>query len=89
MISGKLAHGVTGEAPFHIVLVEGAVEQVPAPIEGLVSPADGRLVTVLLRGAAGQGVLAERSGQGLAMRPHFDAAARLLPGFALPTGFRF
>ena len=86
---GCLADGVPAEPAFDVILIEGAVEQIPSAVERLVAPGGGRLVTILLRGATGQGVIAEHSGSGLAMRPHFDASARLLPGFGLAPGFRF
>ena len=85
---GAMADGLPGEPPFDLVLLEGAVEIIPPSVERSVAK-HGRLVTVLLRGATGQGVLAEHSGTGLATRPHFDASAHLLPGFGKPTGFRF
>ncbi len=86
---GRLVDGDPEQPPFDIVLVEGGVEVIPPPIQRLVAAGCGRLVTVLLAGAAGQGVIGEHSVGGLRMRPHFDAAARLLPGFGKPAGFHF
>ncbi len=84
-----LAAGLSSEPAFDLVVVEGGVELIPQAVEALVSP-QGRLVTVQIeRGAhLGQGVVAEHAGGGLRARPHFDAAARVLPGFARPARFQ-
>ncbi len=87
--TGPLAAGLDGVAPFPVVLIEGGVELIPLPVDRLVATGHGRLVTVMIAEGTGQGVLAEHSGAVLRPRPHFDAAARVLPGFAKPEGFRF
>ena len=84
-----LIDGVADEPPFDIVLVEGGIDEIPAAIARCVARQGGRLATVSLRDGTGQGVLAEHSADGLAFRPHFNAAARLLPGFSPPAAFRF
>ncbi len=86
---GRLADGLPGSGPFDVVLVEGGVAILPPSIERLVAHGHGRLVTVMLERAGGRGVLAEHSTGGLRARPHFDAAATLLPGFDRPAGFSF
>jgi protein-L-isoaspartate(D-aspartate) O-methyltransferase len=86
---GTLTDGIPDEPPFDIVLIEGAVDEVPAAVARCVARKGGRLVTVSLRGGTGQGVLAEHSQEGLAFRPHFNAAAQVLSGFASRPGFTF
>ncbi len=86
---GRPAEGLPDELPFDVVLVEGGVEIIPPALERLVALGRGRLVAVMREGGVWQGMVAERSQDGLRARPHFDAAARLLPGFARPAGFRF
>ena len=87
---GPLAAGIAGEAPFAVVLVEGAVELIPPALAALVAVAGGRLATVLAPpGESGRGVLAEHAGASFRAWPHFDAATAVLPGLAIPPAFRF
>ena len=87
---GRLADGLPGEEPFALVFVDGGFERIPPTIEALVAPG-GRLVGVQIAPGTrmGQGIIAEHSGGTLRARAHFDAAARVLPGFAKPAGFHF
>ncbi len=89
LVEGRLADGVPGAAPFDLVVIEGAVREIPAAIGRQVS-ANGRLVTILApQGSAGVAVLAEPSVGGLRAQAEFDASAPLLPGLAPPPGFTF
>ena len=54
-VSGKLEEGAPATAPYDVILIEGAVRQIPAAI--LHQLADGgRLAAVVLGGEAGPGV---------------------------------
>ncbi len=88
-VHGKLAEGCAAGAPYDLVMIEGAVREIPEAIGRQVS-ANGRLVTVLApEGRASCGVIAEPSVGGLRARAVFDAAAPLLPGIQPPPRFAF
>ena len=88
-VSGKLAQGWPGSAPYDLVLIDGAVQDIPEAIGRQVA-AHGRLVTVLATpGGGSAGVLAEHSSKGLSARPAFDASTALLPGLVRALGFVF
>ena len=60
---GRLAAG----APYDIILIEGAVRDIPAALGPQLRPGRGRLVTVRTgHGSTGKGVLAEPTAGGLA-----------------------
>lgn len=88
-VEGRLAQGWPEEAPFDLVVIEGAVRELPPLIAAQVA-AEGRLVTVLAEpGRVSTAVLAEPSQGGLRARPAFDAAAPLLPPLLPKPGFVF
>src|SRR4051794_24236294 len=80
--AGPLAAGLPG--PWDVILIEGAVSEIPRTIGAQVSPHTGRLVTVLASSPGlGQGVLAEPVNPGapnpvLRAQPHFDCATPFL-----------
>jgi protein-L-isoaspartate(D-aspartate) O-methyltransferase len=95
VVTGPLTVGYASGAPWDVILIEGAVASLPAAIGEQLKRETGRLVTVMQPPApqamahVGHAVLAERSAAGLAMRPAFDAATTLLPGFAPAPAFVF
>jgi len=88
VVEGKLSEGYPGQAPFDVIVIEGAVPEVPARILDQLAEG-GRLVAVVRRGLAGQAMLYERRDGLLAGRVLFDASTPVLPGFAAPQGFVF
>jgi protein-L-isoaspartate(D-aspartate) O-methyltransferase len=89
-IVGKLEDGAPGAAPFDIVLIEGAVRQIPQAILDQLAEG-GRLVTILagLPGALGVAQLVVKEGGVTSGRPLFDAGTPVLAGFAPPARFTF
>ncbi len=90
LVSGPLAEGWRQGAPYDVVLVEGAVEELSAAVSAQVRDPGGRLVTV--RCAANglcHGVLAEPSVGGLSFQLVFDCATPKLPAFRRAPGFVF
>ncbi|MFN4282746.1 MAG: protein-L-isoaspartate O-methyltransferase family protein [Alphaproteobacteria bacterium] len=87
-IEGKLAAGCPKQAPFDVILFEGAVHDVPAAIADQLAEG-GRLVAVVDKGGAGQAVLMMRRHGALSRRVLFDAATPALPGFAPQPTFVF
>jgi protein-L-isoaspartate(D-aspartate) O-methyltransferase len=87
--NGPLAAGWPSQAPYDVIVIEGAVPEVPpALVEQLGE--GGRLVAVVNPGRPmGQAVLAVRRGGVLAQRILFDATTPRLPEFAREPGFVF
>lgn len=90
LVSGPQVEGWAKAAPYDVVLIEGAVEEVPAAIAGQVRPQGGRLVTVrCVANGLCQGVLAEPSVGGLSYQAMFDCGTPKLPAFRRAPGFVF
>jgi protein-L-isoaspartate(D-aspartate) O-methyltransferase len=87
---GPLEAGAAGSDGYDVILIEGAVQQVPAAIlEQLVD--GGRLATIVAGppGALGTAQLFVKEGGVASARPLFDAGTPCLPGFAPPPRFTF
>jgi protein-L-isoaspartate(D-aspartate) O-methyltransferase len=82
--------GNAGGEPFDVILIEGAVRQVPQAILDRLAPG-GRLTTVVAGSEGAQGVaqLFMKEGDAASARPLFDAGTPLLPGFVPPPRFTF
>ena len=90
IVAGPLADGWISGAPWHVVLIEGAVREIPRGIAAQLSEESGRLVTVLApRPGTGQAVLARPSAGGLALGSAFDCATPLLPSLIPAPAFSF
>jgi protein-L-isoaspartate(D-aspartate) O-methyltransferase len=86
--TGPLTAGVPGEAPYDVIVLNGAAEIVPEALSIQLRDG-GRLVCVLRQGAVGRAMLYRSLGGDISGRAIFDAAAPLLPGFARPPAFVF
>ena len=91
--TGKLKDGLPG--PWDVIMIEGAVSEIPPLIGATLNHQGGRLVTVLAQsGGMGKGVLAEPINPGspqvtLRAQPQFDCATPLLPAFVAAPVFQF
>jgi len=91
--AGRLQDGLAG--PWDLIMIEGAVSEIPAAIGATLNHQGGRLVTVLAKsGGMGKGVLAEPINPGspdvvLRAQPQFDCATPLLPAFVPAPEFQF
>lgn len=88
VVSGALTDGWPAGAPYDVILVNGAVEQVPNQLLRQLAEG-GRLVGVVGRAPASKATLYLASGGQASALPIFDAAAPALPGFAEPPAFVF
>jgi protein-L-isoaspartate(D-aspartate) O-methyltransferase len=89
LVEGPLAEGYAANAPYDLVVIEGAVAAIPE-IVGRQVAASGRLVTIIKEnGVAGYAALAEPTTGGLRAQAAFDANAPLLPGLAPAKSFTF
>jgi protein-L-isoaspartate(D-aspartate) O-methyltransferase len=89
VVEGPLAEGYPKQAPYNVILLDGAVSRVPPAISDQLAEG-GRLVTVV-RGSAGVGraTLLQCHDRRVSGRVIFDAAVPILPGFEGQPGFIF
>jgi len=88
VVTGPLDRGYAGNAPYDVILINGAVDLRP---DGLLQQLaeGGRLVCVKGRGRAARATLYVRSGDAFGERILFDAAAPVLAPFVQEPGFTF
>ncbi len=86
--TGPLTVGWPGAAPYDVILLNGATEVAPEMLGKQLKP-DGRLACIFGRAPAFKATIFRLIEGQLIGRPAFDAAARVLPGFAAPPAFVF
>jgi protein-L-isoaspartate(D-aspartate) O-methyltransferase len=90
LASGKLAAGWPAGAPYDVILLEGAVQEIPPALALQLRNNGGRLVTVICtNGRTSQAVLAEQTGAGLRAQPMFECAIPPLPSLQPAPAFAF
>jgi protein-L-isoaspartate(D-aspartate) O-methyltransferase len=87
VVQGGLIEGVKGQAPFDVIFVNGAIEEVPQSLLSQLAEG-GRLVAVLKDGQSRAWLFLNENGH-LGRRPDFDADVPLLAGFKKAIGFVF
>ncbi len=89
VVEGRLADGYPKQAPYNVILLNGAVSEVPLAIADQLAEG-GRLVTVVSVGAGlGRATLMRRDSGVISSRILCDAAVPVLPGFEAAPGFVF
>jgi len=89
VIEGSLSAGYAKQAPFDVILFDGAVDEVPEEIAAQLAEG-GRLLAVVRKGPrSGQGVIIARNKGILSRRELFDANIPYLPGFEPKKEFEF
>ena len=87
-VEGALGAGCAEHAPYNAILIEGAVDAVPAGI--LDQLADGgRLAAIIMDNGIGRATLFRKDGGHLSRRVIFDAHAPVLAEFRNPAEFKF
>ncbi|MEP4034353.1 protein-L-isoaspartate O-methyltransferase [Roseibium polysiphoniae] len=88
VVEGKLVEGCASEGPYDAIVVDGAVEELPA---GLLKQlkSDGRLVVIEGQGGAAAARIYQNSDGVAASRFGFNASTALLPGFEKAREFVF
>lgn len=90
LVVGPLAQGCAAEAPYDLVVIDGAYEELPPALLAQLRTPGGRLVGVRAGGGRiGQAVLGEASATGLATQAMFDAATPVLPELRRAPAFVF
>lgn len=86
VLESALTAGCPGQAPYDVILIEGAVEEIPAAIIDQLRPG-GRIAALFREGALGVARIGTRHGDNLSWRYAFNANAPMLPGFERQRGF--
>ncbi|TKT76749.1 protein-L-isoaspartate O-methyltransferase [Aquamicrobium sp. LC103] len=85
---GALSAGYPGEAPFDVILINGAVDQVPQELLAQLKDG-GRLVAIVGTGNAGRAMIFVREGELFSSRTVFNAAVKPLAEFRRQPEFEF
>lgn len=89
VVTGELAEGYAKQAPYDVIVLEGAVEEVPRALSDQLVEG-GRMVAVVTgANRVGRATLLRRLHGVLSSRVLFDASVPLLPGFGSERGFVF
>ncbi|HWJ71772.1 MAG TPA: protein-L-isoaspartate O-methyltransferase [Kaistia sp.] len=89
VVSGPLVEGYAAEAPYDVIIVEGAIEFVPEALESQLAEG-GRIVAVVgVNGLAAKATIFTRTGGTTSGRPVFNTHVKLLPEFQRPKAFVF
>jgi protein-L-isoaspartate(D-aspartate) O-methyltransferase len=90
LVAGPLAAGWPAQAPYDLILIEGAVPQIPPALAAQTHRETGRIVAAIhAEGRVTQAVIAEATAAGLAISPLFDCATPLLPSLRKASVFAF
>lgn len=87
-VSGDLEQGYPSNAPYNLILIDGAVEFIPDPITDQLAPG-GRLGAGLVEGGVIRLIVGRKSGSAFGYLSVADAALPALPGFKRPRTFTF
>lgn len=88
VIAGALDNGCPDQAPFDVILFDGAVPEIPETIASQLAEG-GRLVAVVAGSRIGKASLMTRRRGVLTSREVFDAGTPILPGFQRKSAFVF
>ncbi|CAN7435362.1 protein-L-isoaspartate O-methyltransferase [Phyllobacterium sp. LjRoot231] len=88
VVNGPLESGCASEAPYDVVLIEGSVDHVPAPLFDQLKNG-GRLVVVEGAGNAGKSMIYVKNDGIVSGRSAFNSAVKTLLGFEKIAEFEF
>ncbi|WP_404712832.1 protein-L-isoaspartate O-methyltransferase [Sphingomonas sp. MMS24-J13] len=87
-VTGALAQGWAGGAPYDLILFDGAVEEVPVAIVAQLADG-GRIAAGIIENGVTRLAIGRKAGSGFGMISFADAEVPVLPGFARPREFTF
>jgi len=87
-VTGDLAEGWKKIAPYDLILLDGAVEEVPSALAKQLAP-DGRLAGAIMDRGVTRLVVGRAAGGAFGLRSLVDADVDILPGFERPKAFTF
>lgn len=88
VVTGPLEAGYASEAPYDLIFLNGAVEDVPQALLGQLRDG-GRLVAVTGNGHSARATVISREGANYSTVRYFNAAIKVLPGFRKAAEFVF
>jgi protein-L-isoaspartate(D-aspartate) O-methyltransferase len=88
LVEGALAKGCKRDAPFDVILIDGAVETIPDALVDQLADG-GRLAACIVEEGVQRLAIGRRAGGGFGMVAFADVASAPLPGFEKPRGFIF
>lgn len=88
LVEGPLNQGWAAQAPYDVLVIDGAVEEIPAALVEHVKPG-GRIVTGLIDRGVTRLASGVRSEGGFGLTSFADIECAVLPGFEKPRGFKF
>lgn len=86
VISGTLSAGAAKHGPYDVILIEGAIETLPAEIASQLK-SGGRIACLFAEGVLGVARIGHKSDDSISWQYLFNAGAPIVPGFEAPTGF--
>ena len=86
MLEGRLAEGAPGHGPYDVIVLEGAVEHLPAAITDQLKDG-GRIACLFSEGPLGVVRIGYRIDGQMTWRHGFNAGAPVLPGFEKRAAF--
>ena len=89
VVEGPLSQGYRPRAPFDVILLSGAVAEVPPVITSQLAEGGRLLAVIRTASEVGRATLFTRTGGVVAGRVLFDAATAPLPGFSPKPAFVF
>ncbi len=88
LVTAPLADGAPQNAPYDLIVIDGAVEFVPPALLAQLK-VGGRMTTGIIERGVTRLALGHKSAGGFALVPFIDAECVVLPGFAKPKVFQF
>lgn len=80
VIAGTLAEGAAKHGPYDVILIEGAVEEVPDTLTAQLKEG-GRIAAIFMEGSLGVARIGHKGTNGVTWRYAFNASAPVLQGF--------
>lgn len=88
VLQSPLSDGYAKEGPYDLIIINGAVDQVPDKLFDQLRD-DGRLLTFVGHGNSGNLTMFRKTGAGTTSVPIMNASVPQMPGFQLEEGFVF
>lgn len=86
VVTGKLAQGAAKSGPYDVIILQGAIEVLPAAIEAQLKEG-GRVAALFMEGNLGIARVGYKIDGRITWRQVFNASAPVLPGFAAHKAF--
>jgi protein-L-isoaspartate(D-aspartate) O-methyltransferase len=88
LVEGPLAGGASAQAPYDVIVIDGAIEHLPEALAAQ-AKSGARMVTGLVDRGVTRLAAGVRTEAGFGLAPFIDSECAVLPGFEAPRGFQF